>query len=113
MTITITGTEDKPTVESFEHDIPKTPLHTVQSILLITPSFFIPNSIPLTSSKSPTPHQQPHQYLIPYPTKNKDGDPATGSVTITITGTEDKPTVESFEHDIAEDSGAYSGWQRP
>ncbi|MFZ7328802.1 VCBS domain-containing protein, partial [Comamonas jiangduensis] len=33
-----------------------------------------------------------------------DGDPATGSVTITITGTEDKPTVESFEHDIAEDS---------
>ncbi len=32
----------------------------------------------------------------------------TGSVTITITGTEDKPTVESFEHDIAEDSGAYT-----
>ncbi len=31
-------------------------------------------------------------------------------MTITITGTEDKPTVESFEHDIAEDSGAYTEW---
>ncbi len=43
-----------------------------------------------------------------YTYTDKDGDPATGSVTITITGTEDKPTVESFEHDIAEDSGAYT-----
>ncbi|MFZ7327377.1 retention module-containing protein, partial [Comamonas jiangduensis] len=43
-----------------------------------------------------------------YTLADKDGDVASADVKFTITGTEDKPTVESFEHDIAEDSGAYT-----
>jgi len=132
VTISITGSDDQPTVKSFTHGVAEDGTLSVSGDALegsslgdgtaaehgfmwggesakfgsITKNPDGTYSYELNNTLPEVQALQAGETLTEsfgYTYKDADGDEATGTVTITITGSDDQPTVKSFTHGVAED----------